>query len=206
MCFIDRKRTSIKLAVLLWSLAIGISCSNSTIRPIHLPLPVETNSIGPGDILDVNVYEEPSMSKSFKVAPDGTIDFPLIGIPLLVEGKEPQQVSKELRELLKTKKILKNPSVSVYVKEVHSKKITVLGQVQKPGQYSMTEGTTLVQAISLAGGFTPLADKDRVILIRKLSKSESVRVLVSVSAITEGKINDVPLQAGDQITVEQNFL
>ena len=179
-----------------------VACGGPQPRPVKLPPPVEMSSLGAGDVIEVLVYDEPSMSKTFKVAPNGTIDFPLVG-NVEVEGKEPQEIAELLKVKLKDGKILKNPSVSVLVKEVNSKKFAVFGQVQKPGQFPMTEGMTVVQAISLAGGFTPLADRDRVTLNRRVSKEKVVRVVFSVAAMTEGKINDVPLQAGDTIYVEE---
>jgi protein involved in polysaccharide export with SLBB domain len=184
------------------SLVVVAACGGPQPRPVKLPPPVETSSLGAGDVLEVLVYDEPSMSKTFKVAPNGTIDFPLVG-NVEVEGKEPQEIAEILKAKLKDGKILKNPSVSVLVKEVNSKKFAVFGQVQKPGQFPMTEGMTVVQAISLAGGFTPIADRDRVTLNRRVSKDKVVRVVFSVAAMTEGKINDVPLQAGDTIYVEE---
>ncbi len=192
----SRRITAALLAVVM------TGCASPPARPVKLPPPVEASSLGPGDVLEVLVYDEPSMSKPFKVAPNGTIDFPLVG-NVEVEGKEPQEIAALLRARLKDGKILKDPQVSVQVKEVNSKKFAVFGQVQKPGQFPMTEGMTVVQAISLAGGFTPLADRDRVTLNRKIAKDKVVRVVFSVAAMTEGKINDVPLQAGDTIYVEE---
>jgi polysaccharide biosynthesis/export protein VpsN len=182
--------------------ALLVACAGPAPRPVKLPPPVEASSLGPGDVIEVLVYDEQSMSKPFKVAPNGTIDFPLVGT-VEVEGKEPQEIAALLRDRLRDGKILKNPQVSVSVKEVNSKKFAVFGQVQKPGQFPMTEGMTVVQAISLAGGFTALADKDKVTLNRRVSKTKVVRVVFSVAAMTEGKINDVPLQAGDTIYIEE---
>ena len=184
--------------------ALVVACSSVPVKPVNLPPPVETTSLGPGDVFEVLVYDEPSMSKSFRVAPDGTIDFPLVGT-VQVEGREPQEVAEILRDELKAKKILKRPSVSVALKEINSKKVAVFGQVQKPGQFQMVDGLTVVQAISLAGGFTALADQDRVTITRKVSKEKVVRVVFSVAQVTDGKINDVPLQAGDTIYVEQSI-
>ncbi len=189
------------LFALLASLALG-GCAPTTARPVRLPPPTETNSLGPGDIFEVLVYDEPSLSKPFKVAPDGTVDFPFVGA-LAVEGKEPQEIAHALKARLMEERILKNPQVSVLVKEVNSKKVSVFGMVQKPGQLQLTEGMTVVHAISAVGGFSPLADRDRVTLTRKIDKTKSVRVVFSVAAITEGRIADVPLQAGDTIYVEQ---
>ncbi|GAC1574829.1 MAG: polysaccharide biosynthesis/export family protein [Polyangiales bacterium] len=163
---------------------------------------MQTSALGGDDIIEVLVYDEPSMSKTFKVAPDGTIDFPLVGT-VEVEGKEAQEVALLLRDRLRDGKILKNPQVSVSVKEVNSKKFAVFGQVQKPGQFPMSGGMTVMQAISLAGGFTALADQDRVTLNRRASKTKVLRVVFSVAAMRDGKINDVPLQAGDTIYIEE---
>lgn len=190
-------RTVVALAT-----ALILACASGPVKQPNLPPPVETSSLGPGDVFEVAVYDEPAMSKPYKVAPNGTIDFPLIGT-LEVEGKEPQEVADLIKTNLKEKQILKNPSVSVLVKEVNSKKIAVFGQVQKPGQFPMAEGITVVQAISLAGGFTAIADRDRVTLNRKVSAKKVVRVVFSVGAITEGKMNDIPLQAGDTLYVEE---
>lgn len=183
-------------------LSVHLACSTAPVKQPNLPPPVETSSLGPGDVFEVTVYDEPAMSKPYKVAPNGTIDFPLIGT-LEVEGKEPQEIADLIKNQLREKQILKNPSVSVLVKEVNSKKVAVFGQVQKPGQFPMAEGMTVVQAISLAGGFTAIADRDRVTLNRRVSAKKVVRVVFSVAAITEGKMNDIPLQAGDTIYVEE---
>lgn len=190
------------LALTIVFTVVLIGCGSAPVKQPNLPPPVETGSLGPGDVIEVSVYDEPSMSKPFKVAPNGTIDFPLIGT-LEVEGKEPQEIAELIKVRLRDGKILKNPSVSVLVKEVNSKKFAVFGQVQKPGQFPMTEGMTVTQAISLAGGFTALADRDRVTLNRRVSKAKVVRVVFSVAAITEGKMNDIPLQSGDTIYVEE---
>jgi polysaccharide export outer membrane protein len=189
----------------LMTVGVLASCSAPPARSAKLPPPNEVFTVGPGDDFEVYVYEEPSLSRAYKVAPNGTIDFPLIGT-VEVDGKEPQQVAEMLKQRLRDGNILKNPFVSVLVKEVNSKKVAVFGQVQKPGQFPMTDGLTVVQAISLAGGFTQTADPERVSLTRKISKEKAVRVMFSVQAITEGKTNDVPLQAGDTIFVgERTF-
>lgn len=193
---------SLVRTVIAIATALSLACASGPVKQPNLPPPVETSSLGPGDVFEVAVYDEPAMSKPYKVAPNGTIDFPLIGT-LEVEGKEPQEVADLIKSNLKEKQILKNPSVSVLVKEVNSKKFAVFGQVQKPGQFPMAEGITVVQAISLAGGFTAIADRDRVTLNRKVSAKKVVRVVFSVAAITEGKMNDIPLQAGDTLYVEE---
>jgi protein involved in polysaccharide export with SLBB domain len=188
---------------LLAAVALIVGCASGTApRRINLPAPVESAAVGPGDIIEINVYEEAALSKPYRVAPNGSIDFPLIG-QVAVEGKEQQEIAEAIRAKLVEAKIFKAPSVSVLVREVNSKKVTMLGQLGKPGQIPMTPGMTIVQAISVAGGFTALADKEHVTITRRVSKTKVVRVVFSVIAITDGRTDDVQLQAGDTVYVEE---
>jgi polysaccharide export outer membrane protein len=115
-------------------------------------------------------------------------------------GLEPQDLAKVIRERLIAEQILKDPSVIVAIKEYRSKKITVLGQVQKPGSFSFSSGMTLLQAVSLSGGFTSIAKTDRVNLTRR-TKTGSKTVILNFDSITDGRSPDIPLQAGDAIFV-----
>ncbi|MEY2936120.1 MAG: hypothetical protein RL033_6869, partial [Pseudomonadota bacterium] len=105
-------------------------------------------------------------------------------------------------ERLIEKRILTDPSVVVSVKEYNSKRVTVLGEVRKPGSFPLTTGMTLVQAISDAGGLSAIANGDRVNLTRK-DKGSATTVVLSFDSITAGKSPDIPLQAGDQIFVNE---
>jgi polysaccharide export outer membrane protein len=119
-----------------------------------------------------------------------------------VQGLEPQQVARALRERLISQRILIDPSIIVSIKEYNSKRITVLGQVQRPGSFPLTPGMTLVQAISNAGGLNAIANGDRVNLTRK-DKQSATTVVLSFDSITDGRSPDIPLQAGDQIYVHE---
>jgi polysaccharide export outer membrane protein len=89
------------------------------------------------------------------------------------------------------------------VKQYNSKKVSVIGAVKNPGSLAWTEGMKLVDAISLVGGFTPMADADHVRLTRVVGIQKTVTATLSVDDITDGKSPDLPLQAGDTIKVEQ---
>jgi polysaccharide biosynthesis/export protein VpsN len=91
--------------------------------------------------------------------------------------------------------------VVVSIKEYATKRVTVLGQVSKPGSFALTPGLTLIQAISLAGGLNAIANSDRVNLTRKNKNGSARTVVLSVEAITDGRSPDIPLQGGDQIYV-----
>ncbi len=170
--------------------------------PKNLPPPEPSTSVGPGDVFEVHVVGEKDLPVDYRVQPDGTIDFPYIQ-RLEVAGLEPQEIVLRLKEKLVEAKILSDPQISLAVKQYNSKRISIIGQVTKPGSVSWTESVKLVDAISQAGWFTPLADSNHVILTRYKKGGGTVTVLVSVDAITDGKQPDIPLQAGDTIKVEQ---
>jgi polysaccharide export outer membrane protein len=170
--------------------------------PRNIPAPVLNYSIAPGDLFEITVFGEDKLTKEYRVHPDGTIVVPYVE-RLQVAGLEPQQIEEMIARKLLEKRILKSPQVTLVVKQYASKKISVIGAVGKPGVVPWTEGIKLVDAISQAGGFSPMADKDRVILTRQVAPKKSATFQVDVEAITRGEQPDIPLQAGDSINVEQ---
>lgn len=146
---------------------------------------------------------EAGLPVEYRVNPDGSIDFPYIQ-RLVVANMEPQDIATLIRRKLLEAKVLSNPQVSVSVKHYNSKKVTIIGQVVKPGSINYTDNLRLVDAISQAGWFTPLADSNHVVLTRRITPDKTLTVYVSVDAITAGKQPDVPLQAGDTINVNES--
>jgi polysaccharide export outer membrane protein len=145
---------------------------------------------------------EKDLPKEYQVASDGTIDFPYLHTVQVV-GLEPQQIARRLREGLIQAQVLNDPSVIVQVKEYRSKRVTVLGQVQRPGSFPFQVGLTLVQAISQAGGLNTIAVTDRIRLTRPGKDARSVTVQVNFLAISSGEAEDILLQAGDRIFVDE---
>ena len=188
--------------LLVLALGLVAGCFNSRPpSPKNLPAPVLSTTVGPGDVFEVNVVGEKDLPKEYRVQPDGTVDFPYLD-RLDVKGKEPQDIARAIKEQLEQKQILRDPQVSLIVKQYNSKRVTVIGQVSKPGSIPWTEGMKLVDAVSQSGWFTPLADSNHVILNRA-GGGKTVTAVVSVDAITDGAQQDIPLQAGDTIKVEQ---
>jgi polysaccharide biosynthesis/export protein VpsN len=184
--------------------AWGAGCSSDVDnRHLNLAAPTESGSVGPGDVFKMQIVGEKDLPDEYQVASDGTVDLPYIQ-QLKVAGLEPQEIARLIRKELIQRKILVDPAVVVSVKEYASKKISILGQVQKPGSFPYAQGMTLIQAISQAGGLSGLANKDRVNLTRR-NKTGSRTVVLSVDAITEGRSPDIPLQAGDQIYVHERI-
>src|SRR5258708_26628388 len=123
--------------------------------------------VGIDDVFDVRVYGEPDLTGSYRVANDGTIDFPLAG-RLAVSGLRTGEIQAFLVSKLREEGYLRNPQITVTVKERNSQKITVFGQVSKPGQVGYYPNMTIVDAIASAGGFTGIAAKNSVNLRREV--------------------------------------
>lgn len=189
----------------LWPLLLLVvsACSGSRPpAPTNLPVPEPSTSVGPGDVFEVFVVGEKELPTEYRVQPDGSIDFPYVD-RLQVAGMEPQEIVRRLKDELRAGKILSDPQISLVVKQYNSKRVSIIGQVQKPGSISWSESLKLVDAISQAGWFTPLGDSNHVVLTRYKKGGGTVTVQVSVDAITDGQQPDIPLQAGDTIKVDQ---
>ncbi len=184
--------------------ALVIGCANdSGARKVRLPTPSEKTVIGPSDVFTMEIVGEKDLPREYQVASDGTADLPYLQT-IEVAGLEPQEIARVVRQRLIEKKVLTDPIVIVQVKEYNSRRVILLGQVAKPGSYPLTTGLTLIQAISLAGGLTAIANDDRVSLTRKVGETTQT-VVLSVDRITEGTGEDVPLQAGDRIYVYERL-
>lgn len=154
--------------------------------------------ISPNDLLEIAVYEEPDLSVTVRVSQNGTVNYPLLG-NIKAVGLSVRQLEKNMRDLLE-KDFLVNPQVSVFVKEYA--KVSILGQVAKPGSYEMKEHLTLAQAIALAGGFTETANTKSVKVIRAgAGRRETLEV--DMARILDKSAPDTELKAGDTIIVEE---
>ena len=181
---------------------VVLTACSSPPPPRNLPPAAPSTKLGPGDLFEVNVVGEKDLPKEYRVQPDCSIDFPYIDRVQDVCGLEPQELVDKLRSTLKERQILTNPQVSLVVKQYASKKVSVGGQVNKPGSVSWTDGLRLFDVIHQSGGFTSIADSKHVVLTRPTSNGKSVTVVVNVEAIGDGTQPDIPLQAGDQIKVD----
>jgi len=157
--------------------------------------------VGVDDVFEVRVYGEPELTGPFRVAVDGTIDYPLAGRVRVVGLR-----CGEIQQLLVTKltegKFLKSPQITVAVKERNSEKVTVFGQVSKPGQVAYYPNMTIVDAIANAGGFTGIAAKNSVNLRREVSGKIEMHVF-PVADIAEGRSPNVLVLPGDVLVVDE---
>jgi protein involved in polysaccharide export with SLBB domain len=193
---------SVRLSFVVLVLSLLVACSGNA-KPPNLPAPVESTSLGVGDEFAMQIIGEEKLPSTYVVAPDGTVAFPYVN-RVHVDGLEPQEVEDTLRNQLINGGYYKNPVVTVLVKSYNSKRIEIIGEIKKPGSLPMEPGMTLLRAVSLAGGFTPIADHGAVTIRRKVKGGIKI-VKVDVDDIIDNSIDDVPLQAGDTINIGQTI-
>ncbi|MDP1948340.1 MAG: polysaccharide biosynthesis/export family protein [Nitrospirota bacterium] len=157
--------------------------------------------LGPEDVLEITVWRNVDLSKTVTVRPDGRISLPLIGDVSAV-GKTTVQLADEISGKLKEYK--ENPQVTILVKEVNSYAIYVLGEVAHPGKFPLKSKTTLLQAVTVAGGFTPTAARNKIVVFR-FAKDGAGQIKIKASyddiVLREGSNQNIELKPGDQIVV-----
>jgi len=155
--------------------------------------------LGAGDVLDISVWKDEALTRTVTVLPDGTISFPLVG-RLPAEGKSVSEFKEELENRLT--RYVPDPVLSLEVRQVNSMQIYVIGRVRNPGRFVLSDQITILQALALAGGFDPFAQKNDV----KVFRQSGERTLVlSFSYDEVVKAYDlrqnVQLERGDTIVV-----
>ena len=156
--------------------------------------------IGPEDVLAINVWKEPEISRAVPVRPDGKISLPLVG-DIVASGLTPMQLEKEISEDLKA--YIANPEVTVIVQAVNSRKFNIVGEISRPGTYPLTKQMTVLDAIAQAGGPRDFAKAKKIYVLRLLKDGERLRIPFNYKDIIRGKNfhQNVELQPGDTIVV-----
>jgi polysaccharide export outer membrane protein len=120
--------------------------------------------IGPEDLLDIAVWNNAAMSRTVPVRPDGKISLPLLN-DVQAAGLTPMQLRDALGKALAA--YIATPEVSVIVREVHSFKVAVIGEVKAPGRYELGSGATVLDVLAMAGGLSEYADRGRIVILRR---------------------------------------
>jgi polysaccharide export outer membrane protein len=150
-------------------------------------------TIGPGDVVDISVFQVPELSKTLEVRETGTINFPLLG-EITAAGKTPAELQRELTSKLAAD-YLQHPVVTVFVQQSNSQRVTISGAIDKPGIYPIKGPTSLIEIVAQAGGFKDESDSTVLILREKGGSRMAVRY--DVSEIQAGRAQDPLLQAND---------
>lgn len=190
------------LAVFTTLWAVGCGDPPPSAYPTEPPRIQADTSLGAGDVIEVRVFQQPDMSAVYSVSSQGTISFPLIG-EVEVAGQTPGQVESSIRGRL-ADGFLRDPQVSILVKEYNSRQVSVFGQVRKPGTLPFGDGMSIVAAISQAGGFTGMAKRNAVRVTRK-GKGKESRFTIPVERIGKGSAPNFYLRPGDVIFVPERW-
>lgn len=178
------------------------------------PSAASTYRVGPADVLQIKVFDEPALSNKFTVDSDGTITYPFLG-RLAVRGKTLREVEEAITTGLRADYV-KNPQVTVEIDQFRSRSIYVIGEVKAPGKYNIEGPVTLLEVIARAGSFTATAGPTIVVQrykdgmmaaaantpARPDADNTAELLRVSIEDLKEGKVNaNVLLQDSDTIIV-----
>ena len=156
--------------------------------------------IGANDVLAINVWKEPDISRSVPVRSDGKISLPLVG-ELQAGGQTPRQLEQELTKRLQN--YISEPEVTVIVTDSKSQRVNIMGMVARPGAYLLTSATTVLDAIAMAGGFKDFAKQKSIYVLRQAPEGAQKRIPFNYKDVIKGKNADqnIRLQAGDTVVV-----
>ena len=156
--------------------------------------------IGPDDVLQVLYWREKDMSADVVVRPDGMVTLPLLN-DVQAGGLTPDQLRDKVTELSR-KFLLEDPTVTIVIKAINSRKVFIAGSVSKPGPYPLTAPTTVLQLIAMAGGLTEWADQGKIAVMRQ-ENGKPVRFPFNYKDVVRGKRLDqnILLKPGDTVIV-----
>jgi len=194
--------TSALLVTAVWSQTPDKNASASAARtaePATTPSADADYKIGPQDVVRIDVWKEPDISRTIPVRPDGKISVPLLN-DVQASGLTAMQLGASLREGLS--KYLNNPQVTVTVTEINSRRVYLTGEVNRPGALPLLPNMTVLQALSSAGGFTQFA-KLKSIYIMRTENGKQVKHPFNYKEVVKGNLSEqnILLQPGDVIVI-----
>jgi polysaccharide biosynthesis/export protein len=211
-----RTKTCGFLTILLLAAVGSWAQNDSASHPAAPAAPVQSNDnaadeshaahsdtsylIGANDVLAINVWKEPDISRSVPVRSDGRISLPLVG-ELQASGQTPRQLEQEITKRLQS--YISEPEVTVIVSESKSKKVNILGMVVRPGEYLLTSNTTILDSIAMAGGFKDFAKQKSIYVLRQGADGNQTRIPFNYKDVIKGKNpeQNIRLQPGDAVVV-----
>ncbi len=155
--------------------------------------------IGPGDVLEISVWKDESLSRNVIVPPDGVISFPLIG-DIDVNNMTITTLRNTVRK--KLGEFVKDVTVTVLLTQINSLRAYVIGKVNRPGQFPINQDTTVMQILTMAGGLNPYADEGKINILRQ-NGNETTRIPFDYKDIVKGKNleQNILIKKGDVVVV-----
>ncbi|MGH8176838.1 MAG: polysaccharide biosynthesis/export family protein [Steroidobacter sp.] len=155
--------------------------------------------VKPGDVLEISVWKEPDLQRQVLVRPDGAFSFPLVG-EIDARGKSVLDLNKMVSERLA--RYIADAVVTISVQQINGNKIYVLGQVNKPGEFIVNPSVNIMQALSMAGGTTPFAATNDIIVLRGRGKQQNAMAF-RYNDVVRGRSLDtnIELLSGDIVVV-----
>ncbi len=186
----------VRIFLLAWAIGIvSLSARAADIRE-H----AETGYIiGQGDVLVISLWKDESLTREVVVLPDGTISFPLIGIAK-AEGKTLAELKRDIEERIV--RFVPEPVLTVTVKSANSMFIYVIGRVNNPGRFFLSGNVNVLQALAMAGGLNPFANKNSIKIIRDAEGTGKI-IRFRYSDVIKGKSleQNIFLMRGDVVVV-----
>lgn len=154
----------------------------------------------PGDIVSISVWKEKDLQSDALVRPDGGLSFPLVG-DVEAEGHTLREVRNTLEQRLKP--YIPDPVVTVAIKEIGGDHVYVIGRVNRPGEYPFSQPIDVMQALSLAGGTTPFASLNHIVILHRDGSGEQHSLRFRYADVAHGRdlSQNVLLQSGDTVVV-----
>ncbi len=210
----NNRRPAVSVVVVAGAMWLGLAAGGSTTAaqananqqppaavPAHPAQDESSYHIGSGDVLEISVWNEPQASVAAAVVrPDGKISLPLLK-EVSVIGLTPVELQHELTA--KLEKLIRGVDITVVVKEIHSKKIYLVGQVGKVGAMALTsDNTTVLQALAEAGGLTPYSKRSKIYVLR-IENGQKVKLPFNYDAVVKGEHleQNIALRPDDTIVV-----
>ena len=203
--------TIIVAAACLLAAGLGVAASGAQALPqAKAQEPAQTQEakdifvrayrVGPGDLLELKVFEVDQLSQTVRVSEDGSITLPLLG-RVVVEGLTQEGVVQKLTGLLQAKYV-KNPQVTIFIKEYKNQQVAVIGAVEKAGSYELVGRKNLLQIISMAGGFSDNAS-DMIFILREGPDGQTRTIAIDLKDLTinANPALNVPIEPNDVINV-----
>lgn len=196
------RAASFLASVVIASALVVASCARAGpyvwVHDLPEPREVDEFVLEPGDMVAVRVFNQDNMSTRARVRSDGKIALPFLG-DVDVRGRTPTAVSRDLESRLKAYVV--TPAVTITVEESPPASVAVLGEVTKPGVYTVDPTSGVLQALAVAGGFTDYASKDSIFVVRRAS-AQRIRFTYASLSRGDGRAASFRLRAGDVLVVE----